>query len=213
MARDDSFSIEEFDVIAETVFFPIYPLDAAAALKLCGRSEGECLDIGCGGGHFGLNIARQSNMRITLLDVMPECVERALQRAAEWGLSSRVSGVVSDVLEMQLPEGHYDLIVSRGSIGFWGDAAEIECALRRIYALLAPGGMSYIGGGLGNADLQKEIHGKMKAINPEFPNNVYKKTNGLEARDYAGIAARVCRDHHVIDDETGMWAVMRSPVA
>jgi 2-polyprenyl-3-methyl-5-hydroxy-6-metoxy-1,4-benzoquinol methylase len=72
--------IEEFDVIADTIFAPIYPMEAEAALQFYGKKEGHCLDLGCGGGHLGLAVAKQSQMKITALDINPVAVQRTL-----WG--------------------------------------------------------------------------------------------------------------------------------
>jgi SAM-dependent methyltransferase len=203
-------NIEEFDVIADTVFVKIYPLLASAALREVDTKEGSCLDLGCGGGHFGLSIAKQSDMYITALDINPVAIEKTLCRAEKWGLSDRIRGIVSDVLDMDkvLSPNSFDLIVSRGSIGFWGDFEAVTIILTIIYNVLAPGGKTFIGNGLGNTETKIEIFEKMKKINADWPDNVKEKTNGLQGKDYEKIARTIDPNAKLIEDDSGMWIVI-----
>ncbi|MDR3555775.1 MAG: methyltransferase domain-containing protein [Syntrophobacteraceae bacterium] len=51
-----------------------------------------------------------------------------------------------DVAAIELPDYSVNLVVSRGSVFFWEDC---RGAFKELYRVLAPGGVGYIGGGLG----------------------------------------------------------------
>ena len=64
----------EFDEIAQNVFFPIYEAIARDALASTGIGGGRALDIGCGGGHLGLSLAKLAPFDVVLLDKDPDAV-------------------------------------------------------------------------------------------------------------------------------------------
>lgn len=202
---------EEFDKIAREIFFPIYEVIAKDALKMAGKSGGACLDVGCGGGHLGLSVARASQMQVTLLDLEEDALKIASQRIKDWGLEDRASLMVGDVRHINWPDNHFDLIVSRGSIGFWGERREMKQAFSEIYRVLAPGGITYIGKGFGNAELTKEIVAKMKVLHPEWPQNVKNASNKFKAPDYAEFLDELGIEAEIIDDERGVWVMMKKP--
>ncbi|MEQ8176446.1 MAG: class I SAM-dependent methyltransferase [Syntrophomonadaceae bacterium] len=202
---------EEFDKIAREIFFQIYEVIAKDALKVAGKTSGACLDVGCGGGHLGLNVALASQMHVTLLDLEEDALKLASQRIKDWGLEDRASLMVGDVRHINWPDNHFDLIVSRGSIGFWGERREMKQAFSEIYRVLAPGGITYIGKGFGNAELAKEIVAKMKVLHPEWPQNVKDATNRFKAPDYSGFLDELRIEAEIIDDERGVWILMKKP--
>ncbi len=136
-------------------FKPIYPVIAENILKKCPRKRGICVDIGCGSGVLGLEIAKISRFDIINIDPDEEFVRLALAYAGEQQMSHRV--IVKKGWAEQIPLGSnsVDLVVSRGSVYFWDDKVK---GLQEIYRVLKPGGFAYIGGGMGSASLGKSIH-------------------------------------------------------
>jgi hypothetical protein len=109
-------------------------------------------------------------------------------------------------MDAVLPPESFDLIVSRGSLGFWGGPEEIRVALGNVWKLLAPGGKTYIGGGLGNAEVRAEIVEKMKVIQPDWPGCL--KTNGISSAEYERIARGIDPGAAVTEDDSGRWILM-----
>lgn len=77
--------------------------------------------------------------------------------------------------------------------------------------------MTWIGGGLGNGDLKKEITAKMKMRNPAWPECLKEITNGWGASEYGKLLDGLCDRaddrnafaYEIIDEEDrGMWIVI-----
>lgn len=202
---------EELDTIANEIFLPAYEIIAHNALRMLGRKSGSCLDIGCGGGHLGLSLARASNMHITLMDISEDTLKNANNRIENWGLSGRASTVVGDVHRIDLPGNSFDLIVSRGSIGFWGGCDEMKHAFLEIYKVLAPGGTTFIGNGFGNEEQSVKITEKMKVSHPEWLQFVKSASNGFGAMEYACFLDELEIDAGIINDKRGVWVIMKKP--
>jgi len=141
-------------------FSYIYPILAAQILDDYGIRNGKCLDIGAGPGLLGIEIARQSNLKVTSLDLSPEMGEIACKLARARGVQERLQILNADVQAMPLEDNYFDLIVSRGSFIFWSDKVQ---ALTEIYRVLKPGGVAYIGGGDGRK-WPKDIKDKLKKL-------------------------------------------------
>jgi outer membrane protein assembly factor BamB len=97
------------------------PEVAAAAreiLQLANRSEGFCLDFGCGDGQLACELARNSKLQIIAIDEDREQLAIARQRAAAEGLlGSRITFLhVEDARDTGLPNYFADLIVSQRSL-------------------------------------------------------------------------------------------------
>ena len=159
----------EYDRIAREVFLPIFPLIAKEALGFYGRETGKCLDVGSGGGMFGYFILLLSEMQVTFLDCAEDAVEVCRERGLAWGLDDRSDYIVADVHDMRaVPDGSYDLVVSRGSLPFWGEGEALVQAFREIERVLAPGGTALIGGSLGTPRMSSAITKKMRERNPDW---------------------------------------------
>lgn len=204
-------SREDFDKIANEIFFPVYEVIAGDALQVCGKKSGSCLDVGCGGGHLGLSVAKLSAMRITLMDIKAEAIEIARQRIKDWGFAERASAIVGDVCGNNLPDNSFDLIVSRGSIGFWGNREDMKRAFAELYRVLAPGGITFIGKGFGNAELAEQIKAIMKEKHPEWPQCVINSTNSFGPRDYAEFLTELGIAGEIINNGGGVWILMKKP--
>ncbi|OPZ05468.1 MAG: hypothetical protein BWZ10_03040 [candidate division BRC1 bacterium ADurb.BinA364] len=78
-------------------------------------------------------------------DINPHCFPGFLARAAEEGLGGRVSAIFADAQALPFRDGYARIVVSRGSLQFWGD---LKLGLSEVYRTLAPGGAAFIGRGL-----------------------------------------------------------------
>lgn len=160
---------ERFDATAREIFAPLYPVMAERILSECGRRAGNCLDIGCGSGWLGMAVAHQSGMELTFCDASAVMLEIASGHIETAGLALRSHCVVGDVHDLPFPDASFDLVVSRGSFPFWENP---EKAAAEIFRVLSPGGEAFIGGGFGNAEIQKEIMKKMRERDPAWQERV-----------------------------------------
>jgi ubiquinone/menaquinone biosynthesis C-methylase UbiE len=205
MAKDP----EEFNIIAKTIFSPIYPVLAAFMLKKAGRTEGICLDLGTGPGMLACSVARQSRMEVFAVDNDPRMVRIAARNSALEGLSERIVPIRADVHALPFCTASVNLIVSRGSLMFWENRPRV---FREIERMLTTDGIAIIGGGFGNKLLKKEIFQKMRTINPDWDSDVKSRTGRISAEQLkkelrvGGISR-----HSIIDDETGIWIEIRKP--
>jgi ubiquinone/menaquinone biosynthesis C-methylase UbiE len=102
------------------------------------RDELTVLDIACGSGLYGLNIAKsQPGAQLTLLD-WGNVLERARGNVTRFGVEDRTTYIDGDAFETDLG-GPYDLIVVSQ---FFHHFSEARCrqALERFAAALKPGG-------------------------------------------------------------------------
>lgn len=68
---DEKTDPASFEIIARTIFAPVYPVIASQIIEATGITSGFCLDIGCGGGHLGMAVAKFGNFE----RIGPEAVE------------------------------------------------------------------------------------------------------------------------------------------
>lgn len=205
--RDKEYS---FDQIADKIFAPMYPVIADDIIKHTGITKGKMLDLGCGGGHLGLNLLKKTELTADMIDIHPQAVKFAAQRAKDWGLGERVSVTVQDVHNLEFPSEYADLVVSRGSMGFWED---VRKAFSKIWRVLAPGGKTYIGGGLGNFETQKIVKERMKEIDPEWPKSATKMQHTIPTEDFVKMFDELGYPNEIIDNmESGRWIILKKPV-
>ncbi|MDD1729015.1 MAG: class I SAM-dependent methyltransferase [Methanospirillum sp.] len=196
-----------FDMIASTIFSPIYPVIAGQILERTEKRTGVALDAGTGPAHLSVAVAKQSELKVFALDSSPTMLKIAWEHIVTEDLVQRVVPVLGDVHSIPCEDGTIDLVFSRGSWFFW---EELYQAFQEIYRVLTPGGIAYIGGGFGNQKLKAEIFHKMNDKGPEFENGVKERLarNSPERirteLDKAGI-----RSYDLIQDESGFWAVMK----
>ncbi|MBE0656902.1 MAG: class I SAM-dependent methyltransferase [Bryobacteraceae bacterium] len=111
---------------------------AERALSMCGRlpPAPEVLDLGCGTGGQTLHLAELTAGTIFAVDSHEPNIERLRQSAAAHGLAERISAVVGDMCDLDLPQESFDLVWSEGALYSIG----IGNALRICHGLLCPGG-------------------------------------------------------------------------
>jgi len=170
---------------------------------------GNCLDLGCGTGEMTVEVAKETGLATTGLDIEPEALEFAAQYASECGLRERMRWVAADVHSLPFPDGSFDLVISRGSIFFWRDQAT---ALREVMRVLRPGGYAFIGGGSGRF-LSKEdwdkIHpGVDPATNAKTVFNFPFPLDNVPA-----LMARAGISDYRHLTEGGTWIEFRKPAA
>ena len=195
----------KFDTIARGAFAPVYPLLASQMLARSGITSGLCLDLGSGGGYLGLAVASQSTLRVCLLDESEDMKAIAERNIAEKQLGNRAAAVCGDVHSIPLKSGSVNLVISRGSIYFWNDLAQV---LREIWRLLAPGGQVCIGGGFGSKELREEIITKMRQKEPDWQ----PKCRGFgDDHFYDAIKLAGIPDAELLKDGSGTWVVFSKP--
>ncbi|MFW6410282.1 MAG: class I SAM-dependent methyltransferase [Halanaerobiales bacterium] len=126
-------------------FNKIFPYLAEQIINDYEIEKGICLDIGTGPGSLGLEIAKISDLKVYLVDIDPEAIEKCRKNIKKLELDSQVIPVEMDVKNMDFPDNFADIIVSRGSIWFWDDRPR---GLKEIYRVLKKGGIGFVGGGL-----------------------------------------------------------------
>lgn len=104
--------------------------------------DSKVLDVGCGGGHLVLDLARRRpRASVTGLDLSEEQLARARARADEAGVSARVTLVQGSALELPFDDGSFDIVTSVASIKHWPDQAR---GVRECVRVLAPGGRLFV---------------------------------------------------------------------
>lgn len=196
----------EFDKIAREIFAPAYPAIAEQIKNHTMITKGYCLDVGCGPGHLGLALARITQLNVYLLDQLQDMIDIASKNIASEQLEPRVKGIVGDVHQIPLPDNSMDLVISRGSLFFWEDQVK---AFQEIYRVLAPGGMTFIGGGFGSEQILRQIEKKMLQKDPQWSEKRQQRIGKQSIADYqdklkqAGIST-----YDIAHSEAGMWIIM-----
>jgi ubiquinone/menaquinone biosynthesis C-methylase UbiE len=194
---------EYYNDLAQTIFFPIYPVIAHQILKRADIDNGSCLDVGSGPGHLAIALATLSDLTVYAMDNAQPMCRIAGANVAKYRLEQRVRPVFGDVNAIPFGEASINLVVSRGSFFFWENLTRGFSECRRV---LRPGGMAYIGGGFGNARLREEISVRMHERDPaweEKRRGWYANCNPHIVRS-ALAAAGIC-EYDLIEDESGYW--------
>jgi ubiquinone/menaquinone biosynthesis C-methylase UbiE len=107
------------------------------------RGVRRALDVGCGPGQFTVLTAEAlPDCEVWGIDLAPTMIELARRHASESSAAGRLHFEVADVERLPFPDGHFDAVVSSGSIKHWPDPT---AGLREIHRVLAPGGRAFIG--------------------------------------------------------------------
>jgi cyclopropane-fatty-acyl-phospholipid synthase len=110
------------------------------ARKLLLRPGMQVLDIGCGWGGLALHLAREHGVRVTGVTLSQDQHAKATRRAAEAGLSDRVT---FKLLDYRLEAAQYDRIVSVGMFEHVGRPQFAEF-FDHVHRLLKPRGVALI---------------------------------------------------------------------
>ena len=141
-----AYTPETFDIISNALFKNVYRLLARQIYGDYGINEGVCIDVGCGPCGLSIELAKITDLRFYALDIDPAVFPIATRRLNEARLLPRFSLVTGDAQDMPFKDNLADLIISRGSFLFWDDKI---AGFREIYRVLKPGGVAFVGGGMG----------------------------------------------------------------
>lgn len=223
----------EYDEIAEKLFAPVYPLVVQAILERTGKRTGSVLDAGCGGGHLGIAVLQGGDFSdLMLFDAKEDALAMARARvcretdgtdAQPRTVATFCSDICADDLVERVSEAArsafgewvgFDLIISRGSMPFWEDQLK---AFENLYGLLAPGGIGYVGGGMGSTEVRKSIASKMAEIRKknegEGPHLFdMSQSKALASEEYVALFDRLGAKCTVIaNEDEGRWFMFEKP--
>jgi ubiquinone/menaquinone biosynthesis C-methylase UbiE len=203
-----------FNEFARGVFARVYPTLAEQILEDYGIREGTCLDLGCGPAYLGIEIAKRSDLTVIAVDIDEEACRIARENVRREGLEGRIVVEQGDVHELRFSDSSADLIVSRGSFPFWESPV---LAFREVHRVLKPGGIAFVGGGMGRAITPEEKAAiKVRIEEAGFLSGCKKMMTPVmmqEILEAAGIL-----DYTIMGDgrgdsgcRCGMWVEIRKP--
>ncbi len=193
--------------VMKDLFRKIYPVIAEQVLAHTGVRQGRAMDLGGGPGMLAVALAQRSQLSLSVVDPLEDCVQLARENIAEHGVQAQVEATLGRAEQLDFPEACMDLVVSRGSIYFWEDQ---QAGLREVWRVLRPGGWAHIGGGFGTRLLREEIMA-LKAGDEEWLGAMRERgrrnppEHFQRLLDAAGIAGEV------LQQEAGIWITFRKP--
>ncbi|MCK4580179.1 MAG: class I SAM-dependent methyltransferase, partial [Dehalococcoidia bacterium] len=104
------------------------------------------LDVGCGSGVPTMELARLSQGEIIGIDIHQPSLDRFTRKIEEAGLSGRVKALKRSMVDMDFPDGSFDIIWAEGSIGAIG----FERGLKEWRRFLKPNGFLVVHDEVGN---------------------------------------------------------------
>jgi ubiquinone/menaquinone biosynthesis C-methylase UbiE len=191
-----------YNNLAQTVFFPVYPVIAHQILKKADIDYGLCLDVGSRTGHLSIALATLSDLTVFALDNAEMC-RIAKANVKKYRLERRVKPLYGGVNPLSFDDASIDLVVSRESFFSWESLSRGFSECMRV---LRPGGMAYIGDGFGNARLRNEILTRMNGSDPVWVEkrlDNYAKCNPHIIR--SAISAAGIFGYDFIQDDSGYW--------
>lgn len=207
LVEEDKYDYAE---IANQVFAPIFEPIAQLLLRETSVCAGKLLDVGCGVGHLGLTVLKHCAFSATFVDLHPLAVQLCAEKALEWQLQDLVAEIVrADVHDLPFAGNSFDLVISRGSLGLWKNPGR---AFAEIYRVLAPGGKTFIGYGLGNKQTKAQVSKLMKQRNPDWPDSIKRKQNWLSTEEYCDLFKQNAWPYRVYENEDeGRWFILEKP--
>ncbi|UWU82932.1 nodulation S family protein [Bradyrhizobium yuanmingense] len=109
-------------------------------MSRCNGDAGSALEVGCAAGAFTEMLAPLCE-RLTVVDVMPQAIERARLRTTKW---SHITWVTCDIQRFSTAE-QFDLIVVAEVLYYLKDMVEMHAAIRNLVSMLAPSGTLIFG--------------------------------------------------------------------
>ena len=115
---------------------------ATLRADLAGRTELTVVDVGGGTGGFAVPLA-EAGHRVTVVDASPDALAALTRRAADAGVSDRVSAVQGDADQLAdlVPDGDADLVLCHSVLEEVDDPGRSAAALA---AALRPGGTASV---------------------------------------------------------------------
>ncbi|MBB4263089.1 nodulation methyltransferase NodS [Bradyrhizobium sp. CIR3A] len=109
-------------------------------MSRCNGDVAHALEVGCAAGAFTDMLAPVCE-RLTVVDVMPQAIERARLRTRKW---SHITWVTCDIQRFSTTE-QFDLIVVAEVLYYLKDIVEMHAASRSLVSMLAPNGALIFG--------------------------------------------------------------------
>lgn len=109
------------------------------------------VDMGCGTGVTAMELATHHDIFITCIDRDERSISVLRKKALANGVEDRIETRIMDMRDISYPPGHFDMILSEGSVQFIG----FEAALEEWGALLRGGGYFFIH--MDSADLERRL--------------------------------------------------------
>lgn len=145
MSNQEHHTISDYELTLIGDFFkhldrqgPCSEEQTLKALDFCGvlPDDARIVDLGCGTGGQTINLAWNTNARITAIDLMPAFVETFRAKIAGTKLADRISVQQGSMDDLPFAADSLDLIWSEGAISHMG----FERGLRYFHRFLKPGG-------------------------------------------------------------------------
>jgi len=115
---------------------------AAAAVNPAAAS---LLDIGCGAGNYSLKLLQRLPLRsITLIDLSRPMLDRAVSRIAAANPHVEVTAVQTDIRDVPLPPGSFDVAVAAATLHHLREDKEWDRVFTAVCRSLKPGGSFWI---------------------------------------------------------------------
>ena len=122
-------------------------IDAALSLELITESAQRIcpqatslLDVGCGAGNYTIKMLQKiPNLNCTLLDLSRPMLDKAFERVSA-ETRGEVSLIQGNLQEIDLPAGHYHIILAGAVLHHLREDADWEFVFARLYDALSPGG-------------------------------------------------------------------------
>lgn len=126
-------------------------VDAPLALALVSQAAAavtphakHVLDVGCGAGNYTLKVLeRLPNLEVTLVDLSQPMLDRARERVAK-ATKGTIATRQSDIRELDLPEGHFDIILASAVLHHLRNDAEWLAVFTAFHRALRSGGSLWI---------------------------------------------------------------------
>lgn len=200
-------NVEEYDKIANGIFAPAYPLIAKAIVDETKITKGVCLDLGCGTGTLGINLAKITNLNLIYLDRNEEILDYAKKYVKQEKFEKSSKFILSDVHILPFEDNSVNLAISRGSVFFWEN---LEKAFNEIVRILKPGGYTYIGGGFGSKELKEKIFKIMEEKEPNWSDITYGRMESLKNKNLPLILGKIKNiTYEIIDTkDVGYWIII-----
>jgi ubiquinone/menaquinone biosynthesis C-methylase UbiE len=140
--------IESPDVIGESLHRGVDRADddvtnLLALLDEHGVEPKRALDVACGIGRHSIELA-ETGVAVDGVDVSPEYIETARERAVEAGVSDKTSFGVADMRELDTTDDEYDVILNWFAFGYFEDDVN-EAIVEKFRERLAPNGALVMG--------------------------------------------------------------------
>jgi SAM-dependent methyltransferase len=117
--------------------------DLLALLDEHGIEPERALDVACGIGRHSIELAR-AGVAVDGVDVSPEYVERARERAVDAGVSDETSFDVVDMRDMDAIDDEYDVVLNWFAFGYFEDDVN-EAIAEQFREHVAPNGGLVVG--------------------------------------------------------------------